>query len=56
MPRKNQIDHRIKKSMGSAEHFRKQRKQQNAARPKQRWTGGESVKEGGYWTREAENA
>lgn len=45
-------DHRRRKNQGSAEFFRKQRKARNEARPKQRWVGGESVKEGGLWTRE----
>jgi len=49
--RKNEKDHRDRKSMGAAEFFRKQRKKQNEARPKQRWVGGESVKQGGHWER-----
>lgn len=52
MKRKNEKDHQAKKSPGSAEMFDKQRKELNAARPKQRWVGGESVKQGGYWTRD----
>lgn len=51
MKRKNEKDHRDRKAMGAAEFFRKQRKQRNAARPKQRWTGGESVNTGGHWER-----
>ena len=51
MKRKNEKDHRSKKSMGAAEVFRKKRREQNATRPKQRWVGGESVKEGGHWER-----
>ena len=45
---KNQND---RKNPGSADFFKKQRKEQNAARPKQRWIGGESVKGGGHWER-----
>lgn len=51
MKRKNEKDHFAKKSPGSKEMFDKQRKQRNQARPKQRWVGGESVKEGGHWER-----
>jgi biotin synthase-related radical SAM superfamily protein len=35
--KKNTTDHRARKNMGSAEFFRKQRKERNAARPKQRF-------------------
>ena len=35
--KKNIIEHRHRKNMGSAEFFRKQRKERNTARPKQRW-------------------
>lgn len=41
-------DHRSRKNPGSAEFFRKQRKERNASRPKQRWVGG-TVAEGGHW-------
>ena len=41
MKRKNEKDHYAKKSPGSVEVFKKQRKAKNAARPKQRWAGGE---------------
>jgi hypothetical protein len=51
MKRKNEKDHDARKAPGMKEKFDKLRKQRNASRPKQRWTGGESVKEGGYWTR-----
>ena len=37
MKRKNEKDHDNRKSPGSAELFDKQRKERNAARPKQRW-------------------
>ena len=40
MKRKNEKDHRARRNMGSAEFFRKQRKEHNAARPKQRWVEG----------------
>jgi len=43
--------HRNRKNPGSAEFFQKQRKEQNVARPKQRWVGGESVATGGRWER-----
>ena len=45
-------DHRRRKNPRSAEIFAAERKARNAKRPKQRWIGGESVAEGGYWTRE----
>lgn len=35
--KKNVRDHSARKNDGSAEFFRKQRKERNAARPKQRW-------------------
>lgn len=37
MKAKNTVDHRKRKSPGSADFFRKQRGERNAARPKQRW-------------------
>jgi hypothetical protein len=37
MKAKNTKPHHVRKNMGSAEFFRKQRKARNAARPKQRW-------------------
>jgi hypothetical protein len=46
-------DHRRRKNPRSADIFAAERKARNAKRPKQRWVGGESVSEGGYWTREA---
>lgn len=49
---KNKKSHREKKNPRSRDAFAKERKEHNAARPKQRWTGGESVKNGGLWTRE----
>lgn len=55
MKRKNEKDHRAKKSPGSVELFNKLRKERNQARPKQRWVGGESVQAGGRWTRESES-
>ena len=51
MKRLNEKDHDARKAPGQREKFEKLRKQQNASRPKQQWVGGESVKEGGYWTR-----
>ena len=51
MKRKNEKDHRARRNMGSAEFFRKQRKETNATRGKQTWVGGETVKEGGHWER-----
>lgn len=50
---KTKKPHRDRKSPGSREHFQKLRRARNASRPKQRWIGGESVTEGGCWTREA---
>ena len=44
-------NHNAKKSPGMREKFERERKARNAERPKQRWTGGESVKEGGHWER-----
>jgi hypothetical protein len=41
MKRKNEKDHYARKNMSAAEFFKKQRKEQNATRPKQRWTGKE---------------
>jgi hypothetical protein len=49
--KKNEKDHRARRDMGSAEFFRKQRKERNAARGKQTWVGGETTKEGGRWER-----
>jgi hypothetical protein len=40
MKRKNEKDHRARRNMGSAEFFRKQRKERNAARGKQTWIEG----------------
>lgn len=54
MKRKNEVEHHKRKSQGGAEMWRKQKRARNEARPKQRWVGGESVVEGGHWTREAE--
>jgi hypothetical protein len=51
MKRKNEKDHRARRNMGSAEFYRKQRKDRNAARGKQAWVGGETIKEGGHWER-----
>ena len=52
MKRKNEKDHWDRKApMGRVEQFKKERAKRNAARPKQRWVGGESVKEGGHWER-----
>jgi hypothetical protein len=51
MKRKNEKDHRARRNMGSAEFYRKQRKERNAARGKQVWVGGETIKEGGHWER-----
>lgn len=51
-------DHRSRKNPGSAEFFKKQRKEQNAKRPKQRWvepaidTSNDVSPAEGYWTRE----
>jgi hypothetical protein len=45
-------DHRRRKNPRSAEIFAAERKARNAKRFKQRWVGGESAVEGGYWTRE----
>lgn len=45
--------HRHRKNPRSYELYREENKRQNDVRPKQRWVGGESVAEGGYWTREA---
>lgn len=42
---------RDRKNPRSAEIHAAKRKAENAARPKQRWIGGESVKEGGHWER-----
>jgi len=47
----NRKDHRNRKSPGSKEFFDKQRFERNSARPKQKWVGGESVKQGGHWER-----
>lgn len=44
--------HRHRKNPRSAELWRERKQAMNQARPKQRWVGGESVVEGGYWTRE----
>jgi hypothetical protein len=54
MKRKNEKDHRSRKSMGAAEVFKKKRKERNQARPKQYWVGGESVEQGGHWERTAQ--
>ena len=51
MKRKNEKDHRARRNMGSAEFYRKQRKERNAARDKQSWVGGDTIKEGGHWER-----
>ncbi len=45
-------DHRRRKNPRSADLYAEQRRAKNSTRPKQRWVGGESVVEGGYWTRE----
>jgi hypothetical protein len=42
---------RDRKNPRSAELHAEERKKQNAARPKQRWVGGEAVATGGYWER-----
>ncbi len=50
-------DHRRRKSPGSQDFFDKQRKERNAARPKQRWvppaidTGHDNSPIEGYWER-----
>lgn len=49
--KKNTVDHRKRKDGGSREHYSKLRKKRNEARPKQRWTGGDSVATGGHWER-----
>lgn len=51
MKSKAEKSHHKRKSQGSAEFFRKQRRARNEARLKQRWVGGESVAEGGHWER-----
>jgi hypothetical protein len=53
MKRKNEKDHRARRNMGSAEFFRKQRKERNAARGKQIWIGAAGVDHGGHWERVA---
>lgn len=45
-------DHRHRKNPRSAEIAAEQRHERNMARPAQRWVGGESVAEGGHWSRE----
>ena len=50
MKRKNEKDHRAKKSPGSAEVWKKQKKLRNAERLKQYWIGGTTA-EGGHWKR-----
>jgi len=50
MVRKNAKDHRAKKNPKSAEAYKEERRQQNAARPFQFWIGG-SIAEGGHWKR-----
>lgn len=49
MKAKNTKPHDKRKSQGSAEFFRKQRKARNEARPKQRWVEGGQF--GGHWER-----
>lgn len=51
MPDPNKKRSSDRKSPGAKEFFDKQRFERNSARPKQRWVGGESVKQGGYWDR-----
>ncbi len=43
MKRKNEKDHYAKKNAGSAELFKKQKKERNAARGKQRWVSSSFV-------------
>ncbi len=42
---------RDRKNPRSRDLHNEVRKTRNAARPKQRWVGGETVKEGGHWER-----
>jgi hypothetical protein len=57
MADQNKKPHRYRKSPGSAELWRKQKRARNAARPKQRWVPqhqfidgtGHTIIEGGHW-------
>jgi len=49
--KKNTKDHFARRNMGSAEFFKKQRKERNAEKGKQRWVGGKIV-DGGHWERD----
>lgn len=51
--KKNEKDHRQRKNGRSAELYAEYKRARNEKRPKQRWVGGESVAEGGHWTRKA---
>jgi hypothetical protein len=50
---KDKKQHRHRKNPRSHELYKAENHAQNEKRPKQRWVGGNSVAEGGYWTREA---
>jgi hypothetical protein len=51
MKSKAEKNHRTRKNPGMRDKFAKLRHEQNAKRSKQVWVGGESVAEGGFWTR-----
>ena len=47
---KGTVTHRDRKNPKSAQGYKEERRQQNAARPFQFWIGG-SIAEGGHWKR-----
>lgn len=50
MNRKSTKDPKSRRSYGSAELWKKQKKQRNEKRGKQKWVGG-SIAQGGHWER-----